>query len=530
MANTTVLELYFEADRTAQRELYQSHFGGEKQDSDDAEEADDSSGSNNLELDEQQEDETEKGISLSADVLDSEFDELLLSVNTPEWIHKTLKDEWAPLPPRRKAEAIWHLYTLFSDDFTLPYSWEGITHFFSPIPASHFLHGLYPHCIFWLGGTELSYGAMRHILDSFGIQFDDSKELSAFEVWQNLSAEVQDFSEERKLEPWQIFAILNDLGPRLLPPRAPYPTDPPPRVWMIAVNDRAREFAEVDRHDESFIGTWPINRKAKRGDLALLYCVAPRSAIVALYRVVEDAHRDPFSGWTGYRATISDRIRLPWIKIGDMKADPALSQWKLLKGNFQGLLQVELPENIWSRLVEIIAEREPDVAQKLHQFRDAGRGTREIKTSSEAWSEKDVEDRFVIPVLERIGWKLGVTLVQQVEMQIKVGAGKPKNVLADFVGYHGALTSRALLVVEVKRHIGSTKDLELAVEQAESYCGKLRCTRFAVAAPEGFWIYDLQFPGRSAQLHNLELSSIEIEKTANELEKLLRYEVLRGET
>ena len=61
-------------------------------------------------------------------------------------------------------------------------------------------------------------------------------------------------------------------------------------------------------------------------------------------------------------------------------------------------------------------------------------------------------------------------------------------------------------MLESKRRIRSDEELRTAIEQCESYAGKLRCTRFAVAAPEGLWIYTLNFPGQSSQLAYLLLS------------------------
>ena len=209
-----------------------------------------------------------------------------------------------------------------------------------------------------------------------------------------------------------------------------------------------------------------------------------------------------------------------------MRSNPVLSQWKLVKGNFQGLLHHEVPENVWLRLLEMIEERDHVVHQRLKQFRDAGKGTREIKVVDEQWTEKEVEDRFVIPILQRLGWKPGATLIQQVPMLIKVGSGRPKQVLADFVGYHGAFTSQALIVIEVKRRISSTKELEQAVEQAESYAGKLRCGRFAVVSPEGFWVYELRFPGQSRQLLSLEISSTQVEGVPPQLVDSIGYDGL----
>lgn len=519
-----LITLYFEADRSLLRKQYEDLFSVPDEQKDDL--------TQDVEGESPSERKTFKNQpnNLSDESLDAEFRETLRLSGVSIDLCADLEERWNLFDTRSKVEALWNLDTLFSKEFTLDYSWEGITKFFTVHQSSGFLHALFSEEIFPLlsnGSQELSYLNLRQILDQFGIQFDDSsKGLTDFEVWRNLSQAVQDFGATHELEPWQMISLVYDLGPRLLPQPGPYPIDPPPQVWVVATNDTLGEFEEIDEHGPEFCGTWAINRKAKRGDMALMYCVAPRSAIVSVYRIVEDAHRDPFGGWTGYRAKIAEKIAIPWIKFSELKANPVLKEWKLVKGNFQGLLQVPVPAAMWQRLLEMIAERDPMTGERLIQFKDAGKGVREIKVGDEKWSEKEVEDQFVIPILQRIGWKVGSTLVQQVPMQIKVGSGKPKEVYADFVGYHGAFTSRALMVVEAKRKIGSTRDLQQAVEQAESYAGKQRCNLFAIAAPEGFWLYQLQFPTQSRQLHALEFSIADIEKIANQIAGVIGYDCL----
>lgn len=144
-------------------------------------------------------------------------------------------------------------------------------------------------------------------------------------------------------------------------------------------------------------------------------------------------------------------------------------------------------------------------------------------------SEKEVEDTMVVPLLQRLGWDLVRTVRRQHEMEIKIGAGRPQPVRADFVGYRDALGSDSLLVIETKRKIRSDTELRVAVEQCESYAGKLRCSRFAIAAPEGFWVYHLKFPGQSTMLANVQLSR-DIAPTAIEkLRPFIGYEALRAQ-
>jgi hypothetical protein len=290
----------------------------------------------------------------------------------------------------------------------------------------------------------------------------------------------------------------------LLPSEAAYPTDRPAHVWLVATNDDDGEFDRIDAHGPENVGAWAINQNARRGDIALMYCVSPRSAITSIYRCVTDAYFDPFGGWNGFRAELKDRIAVPWVTYGELRDDPIAGQWKLVRSRFQGLLKHEMPEDVWRRFIAMVEERDAEAGKQLRQYAGAAEGVRSIRVADETWTEAAFEEQVVIPLLEDLGWKLEQTLARQIELLVKIGSGRPHRVYADFVGYAGSLTSIATLVVEVKRRINSQRELTMAVEQAESYAGKLRCHRFAVISPEAVWIYRLHFPMQSEQLLLLE--------------------------
>jgi hypothetical protein len=403
---------------------------------------------------------------------------------------------------------------------------EGLVQYFGIEGASHFCHYIYPESVFPIS-QETSYSQLKAIFTAIGIEFEDDDSIKSFDVWLNISNAMFDFAETNNLDVWQSWATVYDLGPRLLPNPGPYPTDQPQRIWIVATNNSLGEFADIDAHGSENVGTWAINKNARRGDLALMYCVTPRSAIVSVYRVACDAHFDPFGGWNGYRAELTDKISIPWMRLAEMKTDPLLKDWGLIKCNFQGLLNHEVPSEVWQQLKVLVKVKDQAASERLEQYANAAEGVRMIKVSGETWNETEVEEKLIIPVLQALGWEIGKTLDRQVEMSIKVGSGKPRKVRADFVGYKSALGSDATFVLETKRHISNAAELKLAIEQAESYAGKLRCTRFAVGAPEGFWIFQLQFPGQSVQMAEITLDADIAHVDISKLKGLLGYELLR---
>lgn len=516
--------MYWEADRSEVKKRYNDLFGfhddveSDTQTADDAEaDGDEISGT----------DDAQHADDSNVETLDDEWSAILEETEITNPIREMLASRWDAFDDRSKIVVLHLAYSIIAAKGIDLYAMEGLVRFFAIHGASHFSHGFYPAYAVPIN-QDFSYLALRAIFDLYGIEFEDGKTLDQYDVWQNINNAALEYCEQTELEPWQFWALIYDLGPRLLPRVGLYPTDAPPKVWIVATNDWLGEFEAIDKHSSENVGTWAINKRARRGDIALMYCVAPRSAIVSVYRVACDAHYDPFGGWNGYRAELSDKIALPWIRFSEMREDLLLKEWGLVKSNFQGLLHHEVPHEIWQRLAEIAGMKDSDAGERLQQYATAAEGARMIKVANEKWSEAEVEERLVIPLLQQLGWTLDKTLDRQVEMSVKIGSGMPRKVRADFVGYRAALGSDSLLVVETKRRIRNQKDLSDAVEQAESYASKLRCTRFAVAAPEGLWVYELRFSGQSNQLATVELTENVGPVHFAKLNPLIGYESLRG--
>jgi hypothetical protein len=272
-----IVQLYFEADRSAVKRRYDEIYGVIERDEpaalpavDKSAEASDTEEStadllDTKEVKQQNQDHTDKA-------LDDEFRELIDSSRINEDLTGNLVQRWQDLGARDKVIALHYLVQLYWDDFSLEHAWEGIAKTFSTW-ASGFLHAAFPAEIFPVNTssdeTVLSYQDLRKILDLFGIHFDDSKERREFEVWRSLSNVVNAYRVEHKFESWQMWALVFDLGPRLLPPPSPFLSDPAPKVWFVATNDHFGEFKEIDDHGAENVGAWAINRKANRGDIVL---------------------------------------------------------------------------------------------------------------------------------------------------------------------------------------------------------------------------------------------------------------------
>ncbi|MCM5570489.1 EVE domain-containing protein [Burkholderiaceae bacterium FT117] len=381
---------------------------------------------------------------------------------------------------------------------TNEYVLEGLTLLLGPKLATAIVHNWAPLACFPVD-TDLPYPRLKAQFRAAGIEYDDGEQHLTASVLINISYAVSDYLQKHKLEPWQVWALVYDLGPRLLPEQRPFPTDPPPRIWLTAAGPE--NYASVDAHQPTDREVWSANPRAKYGDLLLMYCRAPRSAIVGVYRCMADAYRDPLNQyWTGVWTEIGEKLPLPYITFAEMRSDPILKNWAMVKMQFQGLMKHAIPDEYWKRLQEMVAAKDANAGALLSAYAASATGVRLLRTSPGEMTEKDFEDTVLLPLLGRLGWQLGKSLDRQIEMPIKVGSGRPILARADIVGYKGPLGSDVAIVIESKRSIRNSAELEQAMLQAESYAGRLRCTRFAVAAPEGIWVYEMSFPSQSRAL------------------------------
>jgi hypothetical protein len=453
--------------------------------------------------------------------------------NLEEWIHvygpskeveTRLRSEWARLDPYDKLLADYYLTRLDANLTRAEYVLEGLFWFLGPWLATHLMHIVDRKLVFPIDADQ-RYFRLRAILRAIGIQYVDDEQLPPVEVILAVSDGVRHFAETNKLEPWQMWALVYDLGPRLIGTPPSYAVESPSKVWVTAAGPD--NFEEVDNHGSSDEDTWSTNRKVRRGDVLLMYCLRPRSSIVALYRCAVDAYRDPLHpAWSGVFTEITDKLSIPPISLREMQNDPVLKNWSLVKTHFTGVLHHSVPDEIWIRLKELIATKDPEKGRMIQEYASAVDGLRSIRGIVDQRSEKEFEDELVLPLLERLGWAVGLDLQRQFEMPIKVGSGKPILARADFVGFASALSGIAVMVVETKRRIVSEGELTLAVQQCESYAGKLRCTRFAVAAPQGVWVYQLNFPGQSSLLTRSPIDLSEASKAERLLRPLLGRSVL----
>ena len=270
------------------------------------------------------------------------------------------------------------------------------------------------------------------------------------------------------------------------------------RYWLLMAGPA--DFQDVDE-DESI---WSGRKEMQKNDLVFMYRTAPRSAITDLYQVADDWEFDPLGAWDGFWVNLVKVASLPAIPFSEMRTDPLLSEWALVRRQFRGVIAEPVPHSIYNRLLDKI----PRLTRDAHGLEPEPLAP--MASSGQFTSEADFEERVVIPLLKRWGFRSE----RQNLCHFRIGSqNHPCRV--DFLvkDERGPLT-----LFEDKFRIRNENQLAPAVEQAKSYALQLGLPSFVVAAPEGFWLYSLE---RNREELKLEVSGDQLSEQEEELGQMI---------
>src|SRR5262249_17897278 len=145
-------------------------------------------------------------------------------------IRARLQEAWAGTPTNKRQLALHHLDGVGRKQWTIEYQLEGMLYFFGAWLATHLLHRYYPETVFPVDADQ-NYGWFRRMPRTLGIAYEEDDDQTAVYTALTISDAIEEYRTRFKLDFWQMWALVYDLAPRLLPQPTPYPTDPPPRVW-----------------------------------------------------------------------------------------------------------------------------------------------------------------------------------------------------------------------------------------------------------------------------------------------------------
>jgi hypothetical protein len=248
------------------------------------------------------------------------------------------------------------------------------------------------------------------------------------------------------------------------------------RYWIMATYPEY--FEGLDSSEKSV--PWSGRKEIRPGDLVFMYRTAPRKAITDILRVKDEPFFDPWGAWDGFWLNLEKVCAVEDITISQMRDDPVLGQWGLVRRNFVGTVTEPVPHSIYNRLLDHISKAiREEYGLKPEPVADIGR-------SGQFTSEAEFEEKVIEPLLKRWGFRFA----RQHSCRFSVGSQYYDGRVDFYVSDGGGPVT---LFENKFRIINDEKDLRPAVDQAKSYALMLGLPSFVVASPEGMWLYSLEW-------------------------------------
>ena len=246
---------------------------------------------------------------------------------------------------------------------------------------------------------------------------------------------------------------------------------------FLQTNEYNRYWINVTREEPRKKDVWSGRKDMRQGDLVFMYQVAPTKAITDLYRLGGDPWFDPWGAWDGLWVDIERICSVPNISIADMKDDPLLSDWSVVRRSFQGIVTEAVPHSCYNRLLALI----PEQFRQQHDLRPEQ--VAELGGSGQFTSEEQFEDKIIEPLLRN--W--GLRFQRQVRCKCHFGTQD----INGFIDFLVSDQAGPVTLFEDKLKIINETQLQKAIDQAKSYALLIGLPSFVVASPEGLRLYRL---------------------------------------
>ncbi len=283
------------------------------------------------------------------------------------------------------------------------------------------------------------------------------------------------------LSPAEMCAFLYDFAPQFTPPLNAGDLPTPSRVWLFTGGSWDIDF--VDKASADTVKAWGGNSAVRRGDILMMYLVAPRRCIDSVWRACSDGFIDPFFHYHSM-VTACGRIKTEPVTYAELKEDSLLGQKSAVRAHFQGpSSKAAFTVEEYEAILKIMEGKGQDISL-LPRIPVSN-----YSPSVELLTERDVEVHLIEPLLKRLGFKESDWVRQ---MPVKMGRGE-----RNYPDYAvGAKTKRgeesAKMVLESKYQLSAHGEFIDAFYQTKSYALRLQSTIMAMAAREGVWVFPPQ--------------------------------------
>ncbi|MDB5264414.1 MAG: hypothetical protein JWQ14_3697 [Adhaeribacter sp.] len=249
---------------------------------------------------------------------------------------------------------------------------------------------------------------------------------------------------------------------------------------MVGGNKSGGDFEFLDNASDGNTDFWQGSEDTKRGDIIVMYCLAPRSYIHSIWRATTDGIADPFFHWYS-NIYIGEGKKVIPITLKELKEDACFSQHPLVRKNLQGVNGYPLTAEAYQRLQQMITNKGGVVVKELPQLY-----SHTFSTNKSLTNEREVELTLIEPLLQKLGYTTEHWVRQ---LSLRMGRGE-----RNYPDYAFLINSErgyetASMLIESKFWIKNNKELEETFKQVWSYGQRLTAKILVIADKEAIWIY-----------------------------------------
>lgn len=298
-------------------------------------------------------------------------------------------------------------------------------------------------------------------------------------LYNDLNKNIAKFAEENKLRVEETCACIYDFAFMFLEESQKQNDLPEPtNIWLTGGNkEDFKTFLENPiKGEKSF---WTCNENTKRGDIIVMYVLSPYSCIQSIWRTDIDGVYTPFNYYNS-RTRVTDGIIIPKITLNELKADPYFSSLPITRKNFQGVNGVQLSAKDYKEIQRILTDKGFDISVLPQLYKPDLEFDKQIKI------EKDVEEKLLIPLLEKLGYS-EADWTRQLSQKV----GRNEKAIPDFVFLPtGEIHFKnAPMVIEVKLDMSSNIEKTKSYNQALSYARMMKSSIFGICDKHRLIIY-----------------------------------------
>jgi len=298
-------------------------------------------------------------------------------------------------------------------------------------------------------------------------------------LYNDLNENIKKFSNENNLTIEETCACIYDFAFVLLEENKMQTDLPEPtNIWLTGGSkEDYKEFLENPVKDAKSV--WACNENTKRGDIIVIYVRTPYSCIQSIWRADIDGVYTPFNYYNS-RARVTNGIVTPHISINELKADSYFSQLPIVRKNLQGVNGIQFSATDYQELQRLLKEKGFDTSVLPQLYKPNLEFVEQLK------NEKDVEEKLLIPLLEKLGYS-----EMDWNRQLSQKAGRNEKAIPDFVFLpKGEIHfQNAPMIIEAKYDMSSNIERTKSYNQALSYARLMKSSVFGICDKERLIIY-----------------------------------------